>query len=578
MSEPGRFRISRLSRFTFLGILAAIAALAWSVGAFTGDPTPERPATAMVASPRIRVITAEQYRNTIADVFGADIAVTGRFDQPTRTDGLLAIGAGLASITPAAFEQFDQMARSIAQQVVSPMRRDALIACKPASTTEANDACAKQFLAKAGRLLFRRPMTEMELGVAVRAARDNAVLLGDFYRGLCFSLAGLLASPQFLLVTEEPGSEPAGSRNGAVATLDPYSKATRLSFFLWSTTPDQELLAAAERGDLNSKRGLARQVDRLLASPRLKEGVRGFLKDYLGFDKFDDLSKDAKLYPSFTQAAEQDAPEQTLRTMIQVLLVDQEDFRDIFTTRKTFMSRALAMINGLPIAVPDGTWVPYQFPAGDKHVGILTQPAFTALHSPAVRSSPTLRGKAIREIFMCQKIPTPPANVNFKLVQDTANPQFKTSRARLTAHRTEPTCAGCHKMMDPIGLSLENFDGAGMYRTAENGSAIDTTGAIDGIDYADVQGLMQALHDSAQPSACLVDRLYTYGVGRKKARSELPWLATVVTDFATRDGYRLPALLRRIATSKAFYEIPRTRLPASQTIASVDNPGSTAAR
>jgi hypothetical protein len=129
----------------------------------------------------------------------------------------------------------------------------------------------------------------------------------------------------------------------------------------------------------------------------------------------------------------------------------------------------LASVYEVPLVAPAGNWAPYEFPDGDPRAGIVSQVAFVALHSHPGRSSPTLRGKAVREVLLCQKVPTPPANVNFTLVQDTKNPQYKTARARLHAHATDATCAGCHKIMDPIGLGLEAFDSGGSLRSSENG-------------------------------------------------------------------------------------------------------------
>src|SRR5208283_5220271 len=157
-------------------------------------------------------------------------------------------------------------------------------------------------------------------------------------------------------------------------------------------------------------------------------------------------------------------------------------------------------------------WEAHEFPPGDPHVGLLTQLSFTELHSHPGRSSSTLRGKAVREIVLCQKVPDPPGNVNFTVVQDTKNPLYKTARERLTAHRTQPTCAGCHKLIDPIGLALENFDSLGTYRAAENDSAIDASGELDGVKFADSAGLGAAVRNHPATPACLVDRIFSYAV------------------------------------------------------------------
>src|SRR5581483_360654 len=155
----------------------------------------------------------------------------------------------------------------------------------------------------------------------------------------------------------------------------------------------------------------------------------------------------------------------------------KKDYRDFYTTRETYLSPSLAALYHLPTS---SDWQRYEFPADSPRAGMLTQISFLALHSHPGRSSPTLRGKALREILLCQKVPDPPGNVNFTVVQETNNPKYKTARERLTAHQTEATCAGCHKLIDPIGLSMENFDTVGSFRTMENGAPIDASGMFDG--------------------------------------------------------------------------------------------------
>lgn len=538
------------------GRRACLAVLALCAVAGCGKSGPESSGGPV----QIRQITAQQYRNTIADIFGADIVVNGRFDEPVRMDGSLAIGAARMSINPASFEQFDTLARSISEQVVDSAHRWTLLPCKPASAQQRDDACAAEFLSKVGRLLFRRPLTASELNASVGVAGSTAQQLGDFYEGLGMSLAGLLVAPQFILIDERMAAR---SDKHDAGTLDGFSRATRLSLFLWDTFPDEQLLAAAEHGELDTTKGLQRQVDRLLDSPRVETGMRAFLEDYLGFDAFTALSKDATRYPEFTSAVKADAKEQTLRTLMQLLLVEDGDFRDVFTTRRTFMSRPLAMLNRVAVdGLVEGEWAPYEFAPGDPRVGILSQPSFVALHSPPVRGSATIRGKAIREVLLCQKVPDPPGDVDFSKFEDPGS-SLKTARERLAVHATMPTCAGCHKIMDPIGLSLENFDGIGRLRTEENGSRIDISGEFDGVRYQDVGGLAQALHDSAGPTSCLIDRLVKYGVGRAPTRGEKEWMLYLSKRFAA-DGYRLRALLRSIALSDGFYAVTAPR-PATTT-------------
>ena len=514
------------------------------------------------APPIARRLTSEQYRSVIADVFGPTIKVEGRFEPGLREGGLLALGTGRVGVTATGMEEYDAMAHGVAQQVVGKVHRRTLVPCKPISDTAADDACAAQFFARAGAFLYRRPLSKDELRQAVALAHAASTMLQSFYDGLEMSLAGMLESPQFLFRTEL--AEPDPAHPGAYRQ-DSYSKASQLSFFLWNSTPDAELMAAAASGRLETQSGLDHEVDRMLASPRLEAGVRAFFADMLQFDLFDTLAKDAKIYPKWTFKAAQDAQEQTLRTIVDQLLTRQGDYRDLFTTRRTFLTPTLASIYRVPLPQSADPWQPYEFPAGDPRAGILAQASFVALHSHEGASSPTLRGKALRELLLCEPIPAPPGNVNLTGAQDTHDPHNKTVRERLTAHRTEPTCAGCHKLMDPIGLALESFDSDGQYRLSENGAALDTSGELDGIPFGDAAGLGRAMHDNPATGACLVRRLYSYATGRAAARHDMPWVRYLEASFVA-DGYRVPKLMRQIATSENFYRVapPATQLVAQE--------------
>ena len=512
--------------------------------------------SAQVAGPvAMRRLTQDEYKQIIADVFGPTVTLGGRFEPDMRDAGLMAVGASQVSVTASGIEQYDTMARKIASQVVDEQHRASMIPCQPTDPKAADDACAKQFLAKAGKLLYRRPLTDHELQTEVAGANAAATKVKDFYAGLGLALASLLEAPQFLFRQEV--AEPDPDHSGQYR-LDAYSKASRLSFFLWDSAPDAQLLQAAENGDLNSDRGTAKQVDRMMASPRVADGVRAFFSDMLGFDAFETLAKDRTLYPKFNPRVASDAQEQTLRTITQVLLTDNGDYRDLFTTRKTFLTQTLASIYKVPIAPPDGAWnawVPYEYPADAEQAGILTEASFVGLHSHPGRSSPTIRGKALRTTILCQKVPDPPGNVNFTVVQDTNNPQYKTARERVTAHRTEPTCAGCHKLIDPIGLGMENFDTIGGFRLTENGAPIDASGELDGVKFSDAIGLGKAVHDSPAVPACLVNRVYAYAVGHKPGKAEADWLKSDLEKQFASNGYRVPALMRAVATSDAFYRV-----------------------
>jgi hypothetical protein len=239
-----------------------------------------------------------------------------------------------------------------------------------------------------------------------------------------------------------------------------------------------------------------------------------------------------------------------LRTTLHHLLVENKDYRDLFTTRETFISPALAAIYKLPT---NPGWVAYTFPEGSPRMGLMTQIGFLAGHSHPGRSSPTLRGKALREILLCQPVPRPPANVDFSAV-DNPDPKIKTQRERVALHLKNPVCAGCHKIMDPMGLALENFDGAGQFRLTEKGAPIDASGTLDGRAFKDIAGLSAALHDHPALPSCLVKRVYAYGVGSPSGSDNPAILDALNKQFAA-SGYKLRPLLRSVVMNKAFAEV-----------------------
>jgi hypothetical protein len=500
--------------------------------------------------PVTRRLTESQYRATVADIFAADIAVVGRFERELRTDGLISVGTSEAGMSAFSVEQYDASARGIAKVVVSKERRDELLPCQPKSESVFDKACATTVAEHYGPLLLRRPLSSQETKSFVEKVRYAHERLGNFYSGIEFALAGMMVRPDFLMRIERV--EPNPKRSGQLR-LDAYSKATRLSYFLTNSTPDEELLRAAGAGELDSAAGLARQADRLMASPRFEGAVRAFFEDMLQFELFEDTSKDPVIYPTYNSVVAADAQEQTLRTITAHLLAKQGDYRDLFTTRDTFLTRALGRVYKVPVATRNG-WEATEFAANSGHSGILTNVSFLALHSHPGRSSPTLRGKAIREIFMCQKVPDPPPDVNFSAVDLNANAEKPTARDRLEAHRTQPMCAGCHTLMDPLGLTLENFDGGGSFRTHELGALIDVSGSLDGSEFATAQGLGKALHDSPMTSMCLVDKMYRSAIGRSLVDDEQRHVVNLIKSFEA-NGYRVPDLMRAIATSAIFYAV-----------------------
>ncbi|MGI9294019.1 MAG: DUF1592 domain-containing protein [Pseudomonadales bacterium] len=495
----------------------------------------------------MRRLTESQYRASIADIFGPDIPIVGRFEPGLRSDELIAVGTSEAGLSPFSVEQYDASARGIAAAVLSEDKRQKFVPCKSHRDTNFNESCAQQFIATIAYQLFRRPLDDSALLGYVSAARASFDRLNSFNAGLESALSALLVSPEFLLRIERAKPDPERSDR---YRLDAWSRATRLSYFLTDSTPDEELLKAAASGELDHTRGVSRQVSRLMATPRFESAIRAFFQDMLHFDRFADLAKDPLIYPAFNSVAAEDAQEQTLKIIIDHLQSRNGDYRELFTTRAAPLTRALGPIYRMPVPPRNG-WVQAKFSERSGRAGIQSNISFLALHSHPGRSSPTLRGRAVREIFLCQPVPDPPADVNFSGFNESSTAFKPTARDRLGTHQTEPVCKGCHNLMDPLGLTLEQYDGLGSFRTVENDTPIDVSGALDGNEFVAASGLGDALSKHPQTPRCLVDKIYRAAVGRRMVAVERPFIEFLNQRFAV-SGFRVPELMRTIAMSDAF--------------------------
>ncbi len=493
----------------------------------------------------MRRLTRAQYAATLRGVFGQALKIWAPPEVDVAEEGLATVGSKVASVTPAGMEGYHKSARQVAATVLGPSRRASVVSCTPADVSAPDDACAAAFVDAVAPLLLRRALVPGESQRYVQRARAATETLGDFWAGLESVLVGWLVSPEFLFVQERAG-EPAPDGSGA--RLTPTTLASRLSYFFWGRGPDRALLDAAADGSLATDDGYVAQVDRLLADEiALERGVRALFTDLLDLDHLASIDKDDALFPALTAAALEDAREQTLRTVVDHLLVQRADYRDLFTTRKTFMTRNLGPIYEVPVSED---WAPYTFPEDSARAGLLGHVSFLALNARAVRSSPVLRGVFVLDKLLCISIPPPPADVSFDTVA-TGDNNAPTARERLAVHRKEPSCAGCHTVIDNIGLALENFDAIGRFRTHESGVPIDTSGELMGTGYADVRGFHTAMRNAPNLANCMVRKLYMHGVGRPFVGAEWDLLTALTTDFAA-DGHDFVGLMRNIALSHGF--------------------------
>ena len=559
--------MSKNHRPSGMARLLAASLVVTSVAALSTAPAPATTVATAAANASAKVtvamrrLTESQYRHIIRDTFGDWVTINARFEPERRQDGLLAVGSTNLSITSTGFEQYYSAAQSIADQVLAQGRRDSIVPCTPASSSSADDGCAEQFIRLYGEQLFRRPLSEAEVSARVATARAGGEA-GDFYDGLELALTSMLIAPEFMFRIETAERDPATGE----LRLDPYTQASRISFLLWDAGPDSELLAAAQSGDLASEDGLQRQIDRLAASPRLEDGVRAFFADMLQVSAFEGLTKDPAIYPKFSQAVANSAREETMRTVIDQLVTKERDYRELFTTQETWINRNLASVYKVPFASKED-WATYRFPDEAGRSGILTQVTFLSLFSHPGRSSPTIRGVKLFEIFLGQPTPEPPADVDFSKVEASNG---GTVRGRLIDHMTNDGCTACHSVSDPAGLTLEHFDSLGQHRTMEDGRLIDVSGILGGKEMQGAQGLGQFLYDNPRTPATLVRTIYYYGVGRGIDERDDGFLAEETEAFAAT-GYKVPALFAQIAASPHFMKVvvPRgARRPSARVAAS----------
>ena len=489
----------------------------------------------------LRRLTVEQYRNSLADILGNGLTLPSELEPDTAQNGFYAIGASRATISPAAAEKFERAAYDVAAQALAPARRATFVGCTPKAASDS--ACARQFLEKVGKRAFRRPLTAAESTRYVALADNAAKALNDFHAGLEFALAGLLQSPNFLFRIELGEPDPSDASRLRYAD---YELASRLSYTLWNTTPDATLLDAAERGELVTPKGLSREIDRLLADARTERALDSFHAERLGLAELAQLSKADSLYNGLNDELRAALRDDVLRTLAELGRGGQ-DFSAAFDTRIAFVNKPLAAIYGVASSATD--LVKVELPDSAERAGLLGKPAFLALNAHSDETSPTLRGKYIRERVLCESIGAPPPNVVPVLAEP--DPNAPTMRDRLKTHAKDATCNACHSKMDPLGLALEHFDAIGRYRQDDHGHALDTTGDLDGRAFDGALELAELLRDDPRTAGCVARQLYRYATAHVETDGEASQIDRLIAGFEA-SGHDFRALLSQVVQSDGF--------------------------
>jgi hypothetical protein len=505
-----------------------------------GDAGPAVP-LALPPAAGMRRLTTEEYSRSLRDLVGGSIAVS--VEPDTRVDGFFKLGASRTAVSPLGTELYYKAAYQTIDAIWSdPAKRSVWVDCEPSTGA----ACARQVMARFGRRAWRRPLTSEELDRYANLAVKTGDLLSDRSAGLQNAMAGLLQSPHFLYRIEL--GEPDTTSPGRIRYPD-HEIATRLSYFLVDSLPDEPLLAAADRGELATVDGIRSQAKRILDSPAGRESIRGFARDLFNLPAVDIVPKDPMLYPEFTPALRASMREEFERMWETAAFASPGGLLDVFTTRSTFVDDGLAALYGLP-SPGRGMMVPATLPDTGERAGILGTSAFLSVRAKISETTPTLRGRFVREVLMCQKVPDPPPNVNIN-IQPPPPGVMMTKRQQLEQHRTSPSCAACHSLMDTIGLTMENFDAIGRYRDMDRGLPIDVSGNLDGVSLSGPRELGQRMRENAAVHGCMVRNFFRYVIGLNESSGGEAWIPELERAF-DQSGQRFADFALAFVTSDLF--------------------------
>ncbi len=520
-------------------------------------PPPDKAAAGhrtSTASPLQR-LTHSQYNNTVRDLLGDQTQPARQFPGEDYVDGFKNQTV-VQSVSPLLAGAYVAAAEKLARNAFRFGGQRGLLPCRPASPSDAD--CASSFIGKFGLRAFRRPLSIAEHTQFVALLRKEAGRLNDFHAGAQLAVEAMLQSPSFLFRIERGGE----SRH--------FETASRLSFALWDTMPDEELLRAAAAGGLDTRDGVEKQARRMLSSPLAREAFQEFLSQWMRFDRLQSSVKDRRLYPEFLPAMVESMAEET-RRLAQYLVWTNRNFMEFFSADYTFVNADLARLYDLP--GPAEPFAMLKHPAASERAGVLGHGLFLAQTAKPEETSPTERGIFIREHFLCQTVPPPPPGLNATLPPFLIGAKPMTNRERLTAlHLTSSTCSGCHRLVDPIGFGLERFDTIGRWyakqqltifptkdvrgrvKPQKHELELDTSASILGIPdsgFSTAKELGNLLARDATCQKCVVRQWFRFVFGRRETDRDAADLDRVFEDFR-RAGFRFQDMMISLVTSDTF--------------------------
>lgn len=549
-SQPGcsRSLVARSARVV-TGLLASGLLLAGCMGQI-GDGAAEGSGTSgdgpesggdtdgRLTTTRVLRLTHRQYNHTVQDLLGIEGEPAASFAGDVASEGFTNKAEQLV-VDGRLGPQYRSAAEELAARSVTDETSFAhVVPCDPSSA-----ACAEEFIASFGRQAFRRPLTADETQ-RLKALFDSGAELvasGDAFRdGVRVVIEALLQSPDFLYRTELSDAK---GPDGLIALTD-WELASRLSYMLWDTMPDQELLDAAAAGELHTPEQIEAQVTRMLGDPRLKRPVEDFHEQWWTLN-FDGLSRDTEQFPEFVPDIGP-AMEQEARSFIEdVVFAGNGGIRELLTAPYTMADSRVAPLYGAEVAA---SFQRLDFEPGVRR-GILMQSGFLASHAHFAKTSPIHRGVFVHRRILCTSLPDPPASVDFTLPPFDEN--IRTTRDQVTQHTSKSACVGCHSIINPVGFAFENFDAVGRERQTENDVAVDTSGSmvIDGTErsFANAVELVELLGESQQVRECYAGAWLRYVFQRDKTAADAAAIAEL-----SRPGLSVKDVIRGLTRTEAF--------------------------
>lgn len=521
-----------------VGLAPLVAGCVGDIGD-RGDPALVEGACELAAERvGLQRLTRAEYNRTVRDLFGVTSAPADAFPPDSSTSGFDNHAKSLTTSPQLALLLLDAAEVVASEALVN--KASEILVCDP--VVDGYEPCARTTLSALARRVYRRPATEAEID-DLMVLMQFAQTEGDtFELGIEYALSAMLVAPQFLF-----RGIPATDLDDAVAVvpLDDYALATRLSYFLWGSTPDDALLARAAEGTLRDDGTLRAEVDRLLADPKSAALYEGFVAQWLQLGKLASATPDPTLYPEFTEELRQEMLDETRLFFEDVRQRDASALELINGTR-TFGNETLAGIYGVS-GVTGTELVPIETDA-ERRAGFLTMPAILTMTSGPVNPNIVKRGVWLAEAILCASPPPPPEGVPAEPVPIPG----ETERERLERHRQDPSCASCHNLIDPLGFAFESYDAIGRWRDTAEGVPVDNLGTLpDGRTFSGIPELVALLETSDEYPTCVTEKVMTYALGRTFGESEQCLLSAIGKEAVTRES-KLSDLLWAVVSSDAF--------------------------